>query len=182
MNMKKTAPLQNSGASPKLNAIREKLENANTVKRKRRKLNEKEKNRAKKLSAIVEQLKQGVHIQNRKLKTWLTPNEFAEIANDWEHEKNSRISHHEKPAAVLRYEELLKQADFLHARCQGYLSKNNQTQGYAFENQAVSAYENALESLAEDLALTPACRGGLTELWILRLGVTWTLTQRVCLA
>lgn len=130
--------------------IRAKLAQGDGAARKRRELDQTDKNRANKLKDIAKRLKGGEHVQNRMLKTWLTPAEYESIDGDWQNEKNSRISHHDKPAAVIRYEELLKQADFLHSRSVGYLNDNNKKQAAAFEDLAVSAYEDALASLAED--------------------------------
>ena len=140
----------NAHIPDKLAEIRARLAAAKEPKRPKRKLNDAEKKRAAKLKDIAKRLKAGEHVQNRMLKTWLTQAEFESIDIDWQSEKNSRITHHDKPAAVTRYEELLKQADFLHSRSVGYLNANNKKQAAVFDDLAVSAYEDALASLAED--------------------------------
>jgi len=134
----------------KLAEIRARLAAAKKPNRAKRKLDDAEKKRAAKLKDIAKRLKAGEHVQNRMLKIWLTQAEFESIEADWQSEKNSRISHHDKPTAVRSYEELLKQADFLYSRGMGYLNDNNQKQSAAFDDLAVSAYEDALASLAED--------------------------------
>ena len=135
--------------------IRERLAQVSDDERKRRKLDQTEKNRAKKLKDIAKRLKAGEHVQNRMLQTWLTAEEFASIGTGWELEKSYRADVFDKPDAVIKYEALLKRADFLYNKAD-YLSQRRKKSNM---NAADTAYERALEHLEEQLGLDPTLHG-----------------------
>jgi hypothetical protein len=138
-----------------LAAIREKLAQGNGTSGKRRKLDQTEKNRADKLREITAQLKAGEHVQNRKLKTWLTAEEFEAIGTGWELEKSYRANVFEKPSAVIKYEALIKRADFLYNKADALNSRGKKSN----MNAADGAYERALEHLEEQLGLDASLHG-----------------------
>lgn len=138
-----------------LAAIREKLAQGNGAVRNRRKLDQTDKNRAAKLKNIAKCLKAGEHVQNRMLQTWLTAEEFEEIGTGWELEKNYRADVFDKPDAVVKYEKLIKRADFLYNKAD-YLSQKGKKSDM---NVADAAYERALEHLQEQLSLNADLHG-----------------------
>ena len=135
--------------------IREKLAQGNDAVRNRRKLDQTDKNRAAKLKDIAKRLKAGEHVQNRMLQTWLTAEEFGEIGTGWELEKNYRADVFDKPDAVVKYEALIKRADFLYNKADA-LSQNGKKSNM---NAADTAYERALEHLQEQLSLNANLHG-----------------------
>jgi hypothetical protein len=135
--------------------IRVNLAQGNGAARKRRKLDQTEKNRAEKLKDIVKRLKAGEHVQNRMLKTWLTAEEFEAIGTSWELEKNYRADVFHKPDAVIKYEALLKRADFLYYKADALNLRGKKSN----MNAADGAYERALEHLQEQLSLDSTLHG-----------------------
>ena len=63
-----------------------------------------------KLQQIVEQLRRGEIVQNRKLKAWLGDSAYAEYEEAWEQQKSLQIELTEKPDAVRKYEARLRDA------------------------------------------------------------------------
>ena len=53
----------------------------------RRTLTAEEQKRLAKLEGIAEKLKRGEHVQNRQLQTWLSQDEYAQIASEWDTQK-----------------------------------------------------------------------------------------------
>jgi hypothetical protein len=131
--------------------IRAKLAQSNGTARKRRKLDQTKKNRAEKLKDIAKRLKGGEHVQNRMLKTWLTVEEYATIAMEWELEQNFRQAVFDKPETVKAYEALLKRADFLYNKADARSLKGKQSKP-SF-HLAEYAYERALEYLEEQFGV-----------------------------
>jgi hypothetical protein len=63
-----------------------------------------------KLEGIAEKLKRGEHVQNRQLQTWLSEDEYEQIAAEWDTQKLFREELKDKPSELKRYEDKLKEA------------------------------------------------------------------------
>ena len=109
-----------------------------------------------KLQDMLTKLKAGEHVQNRRLQKWLSPAEYEQLHDAWDSQKEIRQELADKPDAIKRYDDLLKQADFLHSKAEGHSSKGRHKTAKKFFNQAESAYERALEHLDENLNVEPA--------------------------
>ena len=55
-------------------------------------------------------MKRGENVQNRQLQTWLTEDEYAQIATEWDTQKLFREELKDKPSQLKRYEDKLKEA------------------------------------------------------------------------
>ena len=75
------------------------------------------------MRAIATQLKSGKNVQNRKLQTWLTEEEYAQIAEGWQEQLNAREELKNKPSAVKEYEEILRLATLYYNRSEGYSTR-----------------------------------------------------------
>jgi len=105
-----------------------------------------------KLRAILRKLKQGVHIQNRQLKTWLTADEYAEFERMWAEQRELRAELKRKPSSLVEYEALLKRGLFAEAKAEGYRRGNAKAKAKA-RNDAQRHFEVAIEFLLEQLKL-----------------------------
>ena len=65
------------------------------------------------LEDIASQLRANKHVQNRRLKTWLLPDEFSSLSTAWSDEQHTRLDRADKPCVVIEYEALLKRAHFV---------------------------------------------------------------------
>ena len=108
-----------------------------------------------KLRAILRKLKQGVHIQNRQLQTWLTADEYAEFERMWAEQRELRSELKSKPVSVVKYEALLKRGLFAEAKAEGYKRSNAKSKARA-HNDAQRHYEVAIEFLLEQLQMDPS--------------------------
>ena len=70
----------------------------------RRKLAKDETTKLAKLEGIIEKLKRGEHVQNRQLQTWLSEDEYEQIAAEWDTQKLFREDLKDKPSELKRYE------------------------------------------------------------------------------
>lgn len=71
------------------------------------------------LAQIEQKLRDGGHVQNRTLQTWLTEAEFAEIDVRWQQQKRIRSGSKLKPSSVKDYEAMLKRAQFYDGKAAG---------------------------------------------------------------
>ena len=108
-----------------------------------------------KLRAILRKLKQGVHIQNRQLQTWLTAEEYAEFEALWAEQRELRAELKRKPSSLVEYEALLKRGLFAEAKAEGYKRSNAKSKARA-HNDAQRHYEVAIEFLLEQLQMDPS--------------------------
>jgi hypothetical protein len=129
---------------------------AKQAQRKKRVLTNAEKKRLQKLEGLLEQLKRKENVQNRTLKTWLTPSEYGEIDDSWNEQKVLRAEIKDKPAVLLRYEKMLKKAIFTHNRAEGMSGKGNSKAASNLHNMAEAQCEKALEFLHENVTLNPS--------------------------
>lgn len=108
-----------------------------------------------KLRAILRKLKQGEHIQNRQLTTWLTSEEYAEFEALWTEQRELRAELKRKPLSLVEYEALLKRGLFAEAKAEGYKRSNAKAKAKA-RNDAQRHFEVAIEFLLEQLKLDPS--------------------------
>ena len=67
-------------------------------------------NRLAKLNLMLDELIRGKNVQNRRLATWLTEEEYESFESDWESQQQIREELQDKPSELQRYEDKLKEA------------------------------------------------------------------------
>ena len=127
--------------------LQERIKKANP----RRKLTTGETKRLSKFESIADKLKRRENVQNRQLQTWLSEEEYEQIEYEWKEQLELRSELKDKPSALKRYEEKLKQATFNYNRAEGYISKDKHSTAKKFYNKSESLCEDALEILQEIL-------------------------------
>ena len=127
--------------------LQERIEKANP----RRKLTSEETKRLSKLEGIAVKLRRGENVQNRLLQTWLSEDEYSQIASDWQEQLELREELKEKPSELKRYEEKLREVTFNYSRAEWYSSKGKHNTAKTFYNKSESLCEDALEILQEIL-------------------------------
>jgi hypothetical protein len=128
--------------------LQERTEKANP----RRNLTAEEAKRLAKLEAIAAKLKRGENVQNRQLQTWLSADEYEQIAADWDTQKLFREELKDKPDELKRYDDKLKEAIMMRNRSDAYHRKGNKFAAYKLDGKCESLCENALEILQEIVA------------------------------
>ena len=108
-----------------------------------------ESTRLKKLRAIAANLKRSKNVQNRKLKTWLTADEYSEFEQQWRSQQDIRQDLTEKPDTLGKYELLLKKAIFFSNRSLARRSRKNAATNKQLSALAQRYCERAIESLQE---------------------------------
>ncbi len=108
--------------------LQERIEKANP----RRKLTTEETKRLAKLEAIAGKLERREHVQNRKLQTWLSEEEYEQLEYEWQEQLELRSELKDKPSDLKRYEEKLRQANFNYNRAEGYSSKGKHSTAKKF--------------------------------------------------
>ena len=89
----------------------------------RRELTTEETKRLNKLQTIANKLKCGENVQNRRLQTWLSEQEYAQLEYEWKEQLELRSEFKDKLSDLKRYEEKLRKATFNYNRAEGYSSK-----------------------------------------------------------
>ena len=112
-------------------------------------LSETEQNRLAKLHGMLDELRRGENVQNRRLGTWLTEDEYESFESDWESQQQIREELNDKPDELKRYEDKLKKAIFNYSRAEGYSAKGKYSTAKKFYNSSDSHCEDALEILQE---------------------------------
>ena len=128
--------------------LQERIEKANP----RRALTAEEQKRLSKLEAIADRLKRGENVQNRQLQTWLSDDEYEQIAAEWDTQKLFREELKDKPGELKRYEDKLKEAIMMRNRSDAYHRKGKKSAAYKLDSKCESLCENALEILQEIVA------------------------------
>lgn len=105
--------------------------------------------RLKKLRAIAANLRRSKNVQNRKLKTWLTAEEYSEFEQQWRSQQDIRGDLAEKPDSLGKYELLLKKAIFFSNRSQARRSRKNAATTKQLSTLSEQYCERAIESLQE---------------------------------
>ena len=118
----------------------------------RRKLTSKEAKYLAKLETISDKLKRGKNVQNRQLQTWLSADEYEQIAAEWDTQKLFREELKDKPSELTRYEDKLKEAIIMRNRSDAYHRKGKKTAAYKLDSKCESLCEDALEILQEIVA------------------------------
>ena len=128
--------------------LQERIENANP----RSELTAEETKRLAKLEAIADKLKRGENVQNRQLQTWLSADEYEQIAADWDTQKLFREELKDKPDELKRYDDKLKEAIMMRNRSDAYHRKGKKSAAYKLDSKCESLCEDALEILQEIVA------------------------------
>lgn len=128
--------------------LQERIEEANP----RRQLTGEETKRLNKLEAIAARLRRGEHVQNRQLQTWLSEDEYEQIAAEWDTQKHFREELKDKPDELKRYEDKLKEAIMMRNRSDAYYRKGRKSAAYKLDSKCESLCEDALEILQEIVA------------------------------
>ena len=115
--------------------------------RKLSKLSKTEQNRLVKLNRMLDELRRGENVQNRRLATWLTEVEYESFESDWESQQQIREELKDKPDELKRYEDKLKKAIFHYSRAEGYSAKGKHSTAEKFYDSSESHCEDALEIL-----------------------------------
>ena len=110
-------------------------------------LSKTEQNRLEKLIGMLDELRRGENVQNRRLATWLTEVEYEGFESDWESQLQIREELNDKPDELKRYEDKLKKAIFNFSRAEGYSTKGKHSTAKKFYNSSESHCEDALEIL-----------------------------------
>ena len=132
--------------------LRDLLKNRKAKTRKLSELSKTEQNRLAKLNAMLDELKRGENVQNRRLGTWLTEAEYEGFESDWESQQQIREELNDKPDELKRYEDKLKKAIFNYSRAEGYSTKGKHSTAKKFYTSSDSHCEDALEILQEIVA------------------------------
>ena len=128
--------------------LQERIDKANP----RRTLTAEESKCLSKLEAIADKLKRGENVQNRQLQTWLSDDEYEQIAAEWDTQKHFREELKDKPSELQRYEEKLKEAIMMRNRSDAYHRKGKKSAAYKLDSKCESLCEDALEILQEIVA------------------------------
>jgi len=91
-------------------------------------------------------------VQNRQLQTWLSDDEYEQIAAEWDTQKLFREELKDKPSELKRYEDKLKEAIMMRNRSDAYHRKGKKAAAYKLDNKSESLCEDALEILQEIVA------------------------------
>ena len=139
---------QNKPNSNFRKSLQERIDKTNP----RRTLTAEEERRLSKLEAIVAKLKRGENVQNRQLQTWLSEDEYEQIAAEWDTQKHFREELKDKPTELKRYEDKLKEAIMMRNRSDAYHRKGKKSAAYKLDSKCESLCEDALEILQEIVA------------------------------
>ena len=118
----------------------------------RRKLAKDEATKLAKLEGIAEKLTRGENVQNRQLQTWLSDDEYEQIAAEWDTQKLFREELKDKPDELKRYDDKLKEAIMMRNRSDAYHRKGKKSAAYKLNSKCESLCEDALEILQEIVA------------------------------
>ena len=128
--------------------LQERIDKANP----RLTLSVEEQKRLAKLEAIADKLKRGENVQNRQLQTWLSDDEYEQIAAEWDTQKLFREELKDKPDELKRYDDKLKEAIMMRNRSDAYHRKGKKSAAYKLDSKCESLCEDALEILQEIVA------------------------------
>ena len=129
--------------------LRALLKNKKAKTRKLSELSKTEQNWVTKLNGMLDELRRGENVQNRRLATWLTEAEYEGFKSDWESQLQIGEELNDKSDELKRYEDKLKKAIFHYSRAEGYSTKGKHSTAKKFYNSSESHCEDALEILQE---------------------------------
>ena len=98
---------------------------------------------------MLDELRRGENVQNRRLANWLAEAEYEGFKSDWESQQQIREELNDKPDELKRYEDKLKKAIFNYSRAEGYSTKGKHSTAKKFYNSSERHCEDALEILQE---------------------------------
>jgi hypothetical protein len=116
-----------------------------------RELTDVESNRLAKLQLIADKLKRGENVQNRQLQTWLSEEEYEQLAYEWQEQLELRSELKDKPSEIKRYEAKLRQANLMHNRAESYSNRGNHDAAKTCYYKCESLCEDAIVILQEIL-------------------------------
>lgn len=108
------------------------------------------------LAQIEEKLRDGKHVQNRTLETWLTADEFADIDKRWQQQKLIRSGSKLKPDSIKAYEAMLKKAQFYDAKARGEEERGNAAAAKTSHDICQTKLSDLLIYLNDNSAIDPA--------------------------
>ena len=127
--------------------LRDLLKNKKAKTRKLSELSKTEQNRLAKLHGMLDELRRGENVQNRRLATWLTEAEYEGFKSNVGSQQQIREELNDKPDELKRYEDKLRKAIFNYSRAEGYSTKGKHSTAKKFYNSSESLCEEALEIL-----------------------------------
>ena len=129
--------------------MRDLLKGKKAKTRKLSELSKTEQNRLAKLNAMLDELRRAANVQNRRLATWLTEDEYESFESDWESQQQIREELRDKPDELRRYENKLHQATFNNNEAERFRKKGNKDKATELRNLSNTQCEEALEILQE---------------------------------
>ena len=100
-----------------------------------------------KLNGMHDELRCGENVQNRRLATWLTEDEYESFESDWESQQQIREESKDKPGELKRYEKKLGKATFNDNKAERFRKRGNEGKSTKFYNLSNSQCEYALETV-----------------------------------
>ena len=98
---------------------------------------------------MLDELRRGENVQNRRLATWLTEDEYESFESDWESQQQIREELRDKPDELRRYENKLHQATFNNNEAERFRKKGNKDKATELRNLSNTQCEEASEILQE---------------------------------
>ena len=123
--------------------LRDLLKNKKAKPRKLSELSKTEQNRLAKLNGMLDELRRGENVQNRRLATWLTEAEYDGFESDWESQQQIREELRDKPDELRRYENKPHQATFNDNKSERFRKRGNKDKSTKFRNLSESHCEDA---------------------------------------
>ena len=81
---------------------------------------------------MLDELRRAANVQNRRLATWLTEDEYESFESDWESQQQIREELKEKPEELKRYESKLYQATFNDRKAERVCKRGNKVNRLSF--------------------------------------------------
>ena len=98
---------------------------------------------------MLDELRRGENVQNRRLATWLTEAEYEGFESDWESQQQIREELKDKAYEINRYENKLHQATFNNNKAERFRKRGNLDKAAELRNLSNTQCEEALEILQE---------------------------------
>ncbi len=118
------------------------------AKPRRLELTKEEQPKLEKLNGILDTLRRGQNVQNRQLH-WLSDDEYAQIAAEWDTQKLFREELRYKPSELKRYKDKLKEAIMMRNRSDFFHRKGKKAAAYKLDSKCESLCEDSLKILQE---------------------------------
>jgi len=105
--------------------LRDSLKSKKVKTRKLSELSETEQNRLAKLNTMLNELRRAENVQNHRLATWLTKDEYESFKSDWEIQQQIREELRDKPDELWQYANKLHQATFNDNKSERFRKRGN---------------------------------------------------------